>query len=73
MSDEEVLRVVAGMPRMLLRLVVSLLRFKRAAVRAEKQFYRTLVENGMPKKEARELAGVYSSPTSLRSWAKMKK
>jgi hypothetical protein len=73
MSDEEVLHIVAGMPRMLLNLVISLLRFKRAAVRAEKQFYRTLVENGMPKREARELAGVYSSPTSLRSWVKMGK
>jgi hypothetical protein len=73
MSDDEVLHIVAGMPRAGFNLVISLLRFKRAAVRAEKQFYRTLVDNGMPKKEAKELAGIYSSPTSLRSWIKMNK
>lgn len=71
MSDEEVLHTVAGMPRAMFNLVISLLRFKRAAVRAEKQFYQTLVENGVPKREAKELAGIYSSPTSIRSWIKM--
>jgi hypothetical protein len=73
MSNPEVLHAVASMPRMLTRLVVSFLRFKRASVRAEKQFYQTLVKNGMPKREARELAAVYSAPTSLRSWVKMGK
>jgi hypothetical protein len=73
MSDEEVLRVVASTPRMLVNLVISLLRFKREAVRAERRFYRTLVANGMPRREARRLAEVYSSPTSLRSWIKMSK
>lgn len=73
MSDPEVLHAIAGMPRMLTRLVISFLRFKRTAVRAEKQFYRTLIKNGMPKREARELAEVYSAPTSLRSWIKIGK
>ncbi|MEI6796534.1 MAG: hypothetical protein WCK39_06690 [Methanomassiliicoccales archaeon] len=73
MSDEEVLRIIAGLPRMTIQLVFSLLRFKRAAVRAEKLFYQTLIENGLSKREARKLAEIYASPTSLRSWIRMNK
>jgi hypothetical protein len=55
-------------PRLLLRLFISYLRFKRAAVQAEKNLTRSLQTNGIPKKEAKDLAASYTEWTSLRYW-----
>jgi hypothetical protein len=49
-----------------LRLTLSYLKVKRAARRAEKRFYHELVRSGLPKMEAKHLAGEYGSAISIR-------
>lgn len=58
----------AAIPLMLLGLLRSFLRMKRQAVKAEKEFYRTLVANGVPHREAKALAYEYTSVVSLTFW-----
>ena len=62
------LLVVAGTaPPLLLRLGISYLRYKRQAKRAGKSFLRSLVVNGIPEKEARDLADEYMTSFSFRN------
>jgi len=62
------LLVVAGTaPPLLLRLGISYLRYKRQAKRAGKSFLRSLVVNGIPQKEARDLADEYMTSFSFRN------
>ena len=64
----EALLVVAGTaPPLLLRLGISYLRYKRQAKRAGKSFLRSLVVNGIPEKEARDLADEYMTSFSFRN------
>ncbi len=62
-----VLYTAAFGPLLGLRLSLPYLRMKRAARRAEKRFYRELVRSGLPRMEARYLAGEYASAISVRS------
>ncbi len=59
--------VAANAPGLVWRLGISYLRYKRQAKRAGKVFFRSLVTNGMPEKEARDLADEYMSALSLMS------
>lgn len=61
-----VLYAVAYGPSVGLKVVVSYLRMKRAARRAEKRFYHELVRSGLPAQEARSLALEYGSAVSVR-------
>jgi len=64
----EALLIVAGTaPPLLLRLGISYLRYKRQAKRAGKSFLRSLVANGIPEKEARDLADDYMTSFSVRT------
>ena len=65
-SGEIVLAVAATAPSMVLRLGISYLRYKLRAKDAGKVFFRSLVANGIPEREARELADEYTSAFSLR-------
>jgi hypothetical protein len=62
--------ITAAVPGLMMRLIFSYLRMRRNAIRAEKGFYRSLVNGGIPPKEARELAWEYSSVTSVQYWIK---
>ncbi len=66
-SGEMVLAVAANAPWLVWRLGISYLRYKRQAKRAGKVFFRSLVSNGIPEKEARDLADEYTSSLSLMS------
>ena len=61
------LAVASNAPGLVWRLGISYLRYKRQAKRVGKVFFRSLVANGMPEKEARELADEYMSALSLMS------
>jgi hypothetical protein len=67
-EKEAVLVMTAAAPQLLFTLFISYLRLKRAAVRAEKDLRRSLQANGIPRKEAKELAAAYTEWTSLRFW-----
>jgi hypothetical protein len=67
-EKDAMLVMIRYAPRISLRLFISYLRFKRAAVHAEKNLSRSLQTNGIPKKEARDLAASYTEWTSLRYW-----
>lgn len=62
-----VLYAVAYAPSVGLKVTVSYLRMKRAARRAEKNFYRELLSSGLPREEAKDLAIEYGSAVSIRS------
>jgi hypothetical protein len=64
---EAMLAVAATAPPLLLRLGISYLRYKRQAKRAGKSFFRSLVVNGIPEKEARDLADEYMTSFSFRN------
>ena len=62
-----VIAVVASMPLMLCRLFRSYLRVKVSAKKASKEFYRSLLANGLPKREAKALRDEYGAGMSLTS------
>lgn len=67
-EKDAMLVMIRWAPRLSLRLIISYLRFKRAAVQAERNLSRSLQTNGIPKKEAKDLAAAYTEWTSLRFW-----
>lgn len=70
MNEEErsaVLYAVALGPWVGLRVGLSYLKMKRAARRGEKKFYRELRRSGLPKAEAKYLAGEYGGAVSVRN------
>ncbi len=69
-AGEAMLVVAATAPTLLLRLGISYLRYKRQAKRAGKVFFRSLLANGVPEKEARDLADEYMGAFSLRDIAR---
>ncbi len=73
--DEEgrsmVMMAASRGPILVLRLSRSYLRMRRSANAARKRFYRELVQNGLPKNEAKDLADEYSSSLSIRSALKL--
>ncbi|MDD1747514.1 MAG: hypothetical protein LUQ16_07110 [Methanomassiliicoccales archaeon] len=79
-TKEQMPEVVAifmvRLPRMLWALFTSYLRMKKQAKLAGNEFYRTLVDNGMPPSMARELRDEYCNMVSLstimKSWGKQK-
>lgn len=60
-----VIAVVASMPVICYRLFRSYLRIKLTAKRASKAFYRSLLDSGLPKREARALRDEYGAGMSL--------
>ena len=70
MNEQEkgtVIIVVASMPFMIYHLLRSYLRVKVSAKKASKQFYRSLIANGLPKREAKALRDEYGSGMSITS------
>jgi hypothetical protein len=67
-EKDAMLVMIRCAPGLSLHLLISYLRFKRAAVQAEKNLSRSLQTNGIPKKEAKDLAASYTEWTSLRYW-----
>ena len=70
MNEQEkgtVLIVVASMPFIDCHLFRSYLRAKVSAKKASKQFYRSLIANGLPKQEAEALAEEDGSGMSITS------
>jgi hypothetical protein len=65
-----VVYIAAAVPWLLVRLALSYLRMKRRAVKAERRFYRTLLENGMDKRSALELSSEYTGPMRISYWIK---
>lgn len=71
-EDGDVIIVLAAnMPLMTLRLFVGYLRMKNSAKRAGKEFYRALVQNGVPAKQAKELRSEYEEALSVRRMLKI--
>lgn len=66
-----VLAVAANAPSLVWRLGISYLRYKRQAKRAGKVFFHSLVSNGIPEKEARDLADEYMSALSFRKLVRL--
>lgn len=70
-TKEEMPEVIAifmvQLPRMLWSLFTSYLRMKKQAKLAGNEFYRALIENGMPPNMARELRDDYCSMFNLTS------
>jgi hypothetical protein len=66
-NGQALLVIAAYMPSMILRIFASYVRMKRHARKAGRDFYDTLVENGVPPSQARSLADEYVSVISLRS------
>ena len=64
---EAMLAVAGTAPPLLLRLGISYLRYKRQAKRAGKSFLHSMVVNGIPEKEARDLAEDYMTSFSVRT------
>jgi hypothetical protein len=79
-TKEEMPEVVAifmvRLPRMLWALFTSYLRMKKQAKLAGKEFYRALVENGVPPNMARSLQDEYcrmfNLSTIMKSWGSQK-
>jgi uncharacterized membrane protein YgaE (UPF0421/DUF939 family) len=71
MSDkkggEAALVVVAMMPSMVLRILRAYLHLRKEAKRSTREFYQSLLKNGVPKHEAKGLADDYNSMISLRA------
>lgn len=71
MSDKkggEAMLVVAAMvPSMALKLLRSYLHLRNEAKRSTRDFYRSLLKYGVPKRQAKGLADDYNSMISLRS------
>ncbi|NYT11163.1 MAG: hypothetical protein GKC03_01260 [Methanomassiliicoccales archaeon] len=67
---ESVLTVAAYAPAVIIRVGISFLKLKRRANKAAKCFYKELLKNGIPPREARKLADDYTSVVSVRYWAK---
>jgi len=65
-----VIYVAAGVIQMIPGLSISYLRMKRHAAKAEKRFYRSLIESGMEKRMARELSSDFTDLTKLSFWMK---
>jgi hypothetical protein len=62
-----VIAVVASMPMLAYRLFRSYMKVKVQAKRASKEFYRSLIANGLPKREAKALRDEYGSGMSITS------
>ena len=62
-----IIAVVASMPMLAYRMFRSYLRVKVQAKRASKEFYRSLIANGLPKREAKALRDEYGSGMSITS------
>jgi hypothetical protein len=66
-GGEAALVVAAMVPSMALKILRSYLHLRREAKRSTREFYRSLLRNGVPKHEAKGLADDYNSMISLRS------
>ncbi len=66
-GDGAVIAIVASMPMLTYRLLRTYLRAKGQAKRASKEFYRSLIAGGLPKREARALRDEYGAGMSLTS------
>ena len=64
---EAMLAVAGTAPPLVLRLGISYLRYKRRAKKAGKSFFHSMVDNGMPEKEARYLADDYMTSFSVKT------
>jgi len=62
---QAVLYLVAMLPSLLYHISISYLRLRVRAKKQGKEFYRALVQGGVPKGQARSLADDYSSAISL--------
>ncbi|MGD0819018.1 MAG: hypothetical protein ABR986_11595 [Methanomassiliicoccales archaeon] len=62
-----VIAMVASLPLMVYRLFRSYLRVKVSAKKASKEFYLSLLANGLPKREAKALRDEYGAGMSITS------
>lgn len=69
-AGQVMLIVATSVPSLVVRISLSYLRMKRQANRSARQFYLSLVKNGMPKREARQLADEFASAFSLSTMMK---
>ncbi len=66
-AGEAVLVIAAMMPYIIWSVFTAYLRMKKTASRSADVFYGTMVKNGMPRREARQLADEYASTFTIRS------
>ena len=69
-GGEAALVVAAMMPSMILRILRAYLHLRNEAKRSTREFYHSLLKNGVPKHEAKGLADEYNSMISLRALLK---
>ncbi len=74
MSDKKggdaALVVAAMLPSMVVKLLRAYFRLRKEAKRSTREFYQSLLKNGVPKRQAKGLADEYNSMISLRSMMK---
>ncbi len=66
-AGEAVLVIAGMMPWIVWSVLVAYLRMKKTASRSADVMFQTMVRNGMPKREARQLADEYASTFTIRS------
>jgi hypothetical protein len=67
LNRQAVAVTVVQAPVLFFRVGIQYLRIKRSANKARGRFYRELIQGGVPKSQAKELADQYVSAVSLRS------
>ncbi len=61
MAARTVTSVISGSLKLLFKVYYAMRKGRKMVKRGSEAFYETLVENGVPKKEARELAKTFKS------------
>jgi hypothetical protein len=69
-NRQAILVSVVQAPFLSFRIGVQYLRMKRSANKARGRFYKELINGGIPKQQARDLADEYVSAVSIRSIVK---
>ena len=66
-NGEAFIVIAAMMPYIIWSVFSAYLRMKKNASRSADVFFKTMVQNGMPRHEARQLADEYASAFTIRS------
>lgn len=69
-NRQAILISVVQAPILSFRIGLQYLRLKRSANKARGRFYKELIDGGIPKQQAKELADEYVSAVSIRSIVK---
>jgi hypothetical protein len=69
-NRQAILISIVQVPKLSFRVGLQYLRLKRSANKARGRFYKELINGGVPKQQAKNLADLYVSAVSIRSIVK---